>query len=47
MVQIQGQRDSTISFSIPRRNMRTSLRGSKPSIPETGHALEQIPQVTQ
>jgi hypothetical protein len=47
MVQTHGHRDSTISSSKPRATMRISLRGSKPSTPETGQELAQSPQVTQ
>jgi hypothetical protein len=46
-VHIQGQRDSTTASSRPRDNIRISFRGSKPSIPDAGHELEHIPQVTQ
>jgi len=47
MVQIHGHLDPTISSRIPKETMRTTLRGSNPSTPETGHELEQIPQVIQ
>ena len=47
MVQIQGQRDCTSSRSSPMAAMRTTLRGSKPSTPETGQEQAQMPQVMQ
>jgi hypothetical protein len=47
MVQIQGQRDSTIASLRPSESIRISLRGSNASMPDAGHELAHKPQVMQ
>jgi len=46
-VHIHGHRASTNSSTSPRETIRTSMRASNPSIPETGQELAHMPQVTQ
>jgi hypothetical protein len=47
MVHIHGHRASTKFSTSPRETILTNMRGSNPSIPETGQELAHRPQVTQ
>ena len=47
MVQIHGQRDWATRSTMPKETMRTILRGSKSSTPDTGQALAHMAHVRQ
>jgi len=47
IVHFHGQLEATSSSSMPSTAIRTIFRGSRPSTPDIGQALAQVPQVMQ